>query len=263
MLPRKLSLLVLSLSLGAAHAGTKLETVNRELSGGRTTTINTWAQGGMMRVETQPNRSTMIFKDDTIYAINHGDKSYMAMDRASMKRMAEQINPALKMIQEQMKNMTPEQRAQMEKMLGGSLPAGMGEPEKQQEIKRTSRNDKINGYSCTFVEVRAGGELTDEMCVAAGSALKGSAELMAAARKMTALMQDMTSSMDAPWLKQMAQKQMQNFEALGGIPVLSRHFVDGKPHSETTVSNISSQTLAATLFEIPAGYTKKDMMAPR
>lgn len=261
MLVRTLSLLLVTTA--AAHAGTKLETVSRDLSGGRTTTINTWAQGGMMRVETQSNDSTMIFKDDTIFAISHKDKTYIAMDRESMKRMADQINPALKALQERMKNMSPEQRAQMEKMLGGRIPGGMGEPEKPQEIKRTSRNDKINGYGCTYVEVREGGVLTDEVCVAPSSALKGSAEVMAAAKRMTAVMQDMMSSMDAPWLKQMAQKQMQNFEALGGIPVLSRHFDDGKPQNETTLSNISSEALAATMFEIPAGYSKKDMMAPK
>ena len=255
-----LSLLLLTLT---AHAGTKLETVNRDLSGGRTTTINTWAQGGMMRVETQPNESTMIFKDDTIYAISHKDKSYIAMDRASMQRMAEQLNPALQMLQERMKDMTPEQRAQMEKMLGGRIPGASGEPEKKQEIKRTSRNDKINGYSCTFVEVREDGVLTDELCVVPGSALKGSAEVMESARKMAAVLKDMMANVDMPWLKQMSQKQMQNFEALGGIPVLSRHFYDGKPQSETTLSNITSEKLAATLFEVPAGYTKKDMMAPR
>lgn len=264
MLVRTLSLMFLTQALvvSAAHAGTKLETVNRDLSDGSTTTLNTWAQGGMMRVETQPNRSTMIFKDDTLYAISHKDKTYIAMDRASVKRMADQINPQLKRLQEQMKSMSPEQRAQMEKMLGRKLP-NMGEPEPAQEIKRTSRNDKINGYSCTFVEVREGGVLTDEMCVAEARALQGSAELMASAKKMSAVLQDMMASMDAPWLKQMTQKQLQNFEALGGIPVLTRHFVDGKPQNETTLTKIGSETVAATLFELPAGYTKKDMMAPR
>lgn len=263
MLVRTLPLLLLTVT---AHAGTKLETVNRDLSsGGRATTINTWAQGGMMRVETQADaaasESTMIFKDDTIFAINHKDKTYIAMDRASMKRMAEQLNPALQMLQERMKTMTPEQRTQMEKMLGTKIPGGEGEP--PQEIKRTSRNDKINGYSCTYVEVREAGVLTDEMCVTAPSALKGSAELMSSAKKMSVVVHDMMASMDAPWLKQMAQKQLQNFEALGGIPVLSRHFIDGKPQNETSLARISSETVAATLFEIPAGYTKKDMMAPR
>lgn len=264
MLVRTLSLLLLTMSV--AHAGTKLVTVSRDLSGGgKTTTIDTWAQDGMMRVETQAKEatgeSTMIFRDDTLYAISHKDKSYVAMDRASMKRMAEQLNPALKMLQERMKTMTPEQRAQMEKMMGTKLPNG--EPEAAPEIKRTSRNDKINGYSCTYVEVREAGALTDELCVVPATALKGSAELMASAKKMSVVVNDMLASMDAPWLKQMAQKQIQNFEAIGGIPVISRHFVDGKPQNETSLSNISSATLAAATFEIPAGYTKKDMTAPR
>lgn len=259
MLVRTLPLLLLTVT--AAHAGTKLETVSRDLSGGKATTINTWAQGGMMRVETGDNQTLMIFKDDTIYAVSHKDKSYVAMDRASMKRMAEQLNPALKMLQERMKTMTPEQRAQMEKMMGTKLPNGEAEP--APEIKRTSRNDKINGYSCTYVEVREAGALTDELCVVPANALKGSAELMASAQKMSVLVKDMMASMDAPWLKQMAQKQIQNFEAIGGIPVISRHFVDGKPQNETTLARIDSASLAASTFEIPAGYTKKDMMAPR
>jgi hypothetical protein len=185
----------------------------------------------------------------------------VTMDRASMKRMAEQLNPALQMLQERMKTMTPEQRAQMEKMLGTKIPAGEAQP--QPEIKRTSRNDKISGYSCTYVEVREASVLTDELCVVPANALQGSAELMNSAKKMSVLVNDMMASMDAPWLKQMAQKQIQNFEALGGIPVVSRHFVDGKPQNETSLTSISAETVAASLFEIPAGYSKKDMMAPR
>jgi hypothetical protein len=259
---RTLSLLTLALFSGATQAGTLLETVNRDLSAkGGSTTINTWAQNGMMRVETQADkgaqRSTMIFENDTIYAIDHQDKSYYAMDRESMKRVAEQLNPALQMIQERMKDMTPEQRAQMEKMMGGSLPG----VEKKTEIKRIARTGKVSGHSCSYVQVLEDGVLTDEMCVAPGKSLKGSDELMTAATRMAELMREMMSSMDAPWLKQMADKQIQNFAELGGIPVLSRHFAAGSPQSETTLTSIRTETLAASTFELPAGYTKKDMLA--
>lgn len=256
---RTLSLLTLALFASASQAGTLLETVNRELSSkGGSMTINTWAQDGMMRVETQgAQRSTMIYKNDTIYAINHQDKSYYAMDRESMQRVAEQLNPALKMLQERMQDMTPEQRAQMEKMMGGSLPGA----ETKSEIKRTARTDKVSGYGCTYVQMLEDGVLTDEMCVAPGKSLKGSDELMTAANRMAQLMREMMSTMDAPWLKQMADKQIQNFAELGGIPVLSRHFVAGSPQSETTLKSIRTETLAASTFELPAGYTKKDMLA--
>jgi hypothetical protein len=247
----------------AAQSGTTLETVNRNLADGGTTTINTWAQDGMLRVETKPSEGTMIFRDDTLFSINHKEKSYIAMDRASMKRMADQLSPALNAIQEQMKNMTPEQRAQMEKMMGGRMPAGMGGPEKTQEIKRTSRSEKIGGYSCTYVEVLEDGVMTDEICVAPGQSLKGSDELIVAAKKMADLMKEMMANMNAPWLRQMVDKQTANFEKLGGIPVLSRHFEDGKPNNETTMTAIRSESLAASMFEIPAGYTKKDLAAAR
>jgi hypothetical protein len=262
---RSLSLLTLALFAVAAQAGTLLETINRDLSSkGGSTTINTWAQNGMMRVESQADqatgRSTMIFKNDTIYAINHQDKSYYAMDRESMQRVAAQLNPALKMLQERMKDMTPEQRAQMEKMMGGRLPPGVGEAEKKTEIKRIARTNKVSGHSCSYVHVLEDGVLTDEMCVTPSKSLKGSDELMAAAARMADLMREMMSTMDAPWLKQMADKQVQNFAALGGIPVFSRHFEAGSPQSETTVTSIRSEALAASLFDIPAGYTKKDML---
>ncbi len=258
-----LSILILGGITAAAQAGTILETLNRGLGGGGTTTINTWAQDGMLRVETKPSEATMIFKDDTLYSINHQEKSFVAMDRASMKRMADQLSPALNAIQEQMKNMTPEQRAQMEKMMGGRMPAGMGAPETKQELKRTSRTDKIGDYKCTYVEVIEDGVLTDEVCVAPASSIKGSEELIVAGKKMADLMKEMMSGMNAPWLKQMAEKQTQNFEKLGGIPVLSRHFEDGKPNNETTMTAIRSESLAASMFQVPAGYTKKDMTAPR
>lgn len=268
---RSLPLLTLALLAGATHAGTalagtRLETVNRDLSReGGSTIIHTWAQNGMMRVETAAdkaaNRSTMIFKEDTIYAINHQDKSYYAMDRESMKRVAEQLNPVLKMLQERMKDMTPEQRAQMEKVMGGALPAGVGEAEKKIEIKRTARTDKVNGFGCTYAQVLEDGVLTDEVCVAPQASLKGSDELMTAATRMAALMREMMSTMDAPWLKQMAEKQIQNFAELGGIPVLSRHFEAGAPQSETTLTSLRTEALSASTFDIPAGYTRKDMLA--
>ncbi|MET0533110.1 MAG: DUF4412 domain-containing protein [Steroidobacter sp.] len=262
MLIRTLPLLFAAVT---AQAGTTLETVNKDLSsGGGVTTINTWAQNGMMRVEAGAkdveHRSTMIFKNDTIYAINHQDKSYYAMDRESMKRMAAQINPALQMLQERMKDMSPEQRAQVEKMMGGKLPPAGGEPENKTQIKRTTRADKISGYSCTYVQVLDGGVLTDEMCVTPAKDIKGSDELMTAATRMASLMREMMSAMNAPWLKQMAEKQVQNFNELGGIPVFSRHFVAGEVQSETTLTSIRSEAIAASRFELPAGYAKKDML---
>lgn len=253
---------ILALAIGNVQAGTVVEAVSRELpGGGQGDTTLTYAQDGRMRVEAKPGDTLMIFRDDTIYSIDTKDKSYYAMDRAAMKRMADQISPALKQMQEQLAKMPPEQRAQMEKMMGSRMP-GMAK-QKTQEIRKTGRADKIGGHACNYVEVHEDGALSEEMCVAPMGSIKGTQELMDAAMKMSALMKEMLSGLDAPWIKETMDKQIADYQKIGGVPLLTRHYSGGQPSSETTLKSIRSESVPAALFEIPAGYKKKDMMAHR
>lgn len=261
MLKRIVICASLSMSASVVQAGTVMETISRDLNnpGASATTVTTQAQDGRMRVTTGADGSVMIFKEDALYSFSEEDKSYIVMDRASMKRMADQINPALKQMQEQLAKMPPEQRAQVEKMLGDRMPV-MSTQEQAQEIRKTSRTGKAGGHACKYVEVRQGGVLTDELCVAPASALKGSQALMEAAANMSKLMQEMVGNLDAPWLSQLIERQAANFDELGGVPVLTRHFSDGEATHETTLQSIRTESLPASLFEVPAGYTRKDMM---
>lgn len=258
---RILSLAAVALTAGTVHAGTILETVTRDLNSQKTSTHITMAQDGMMRVEQKPADTFMVFRDDTIFNVNNREKNYTAMDRAAMKRMAEQINPAMKQMQEQMAKMSPEQRAQMEKMMGNRMP-GMGK-EKSVEVRKTARTGKIGGYSCSYVEKYEDAVMTEELCVVPPGSLKGSQELIDAAKKMSALMQEMLSGIDSPWIRQMADNQSASYDKIGGVPVLSRHYSDGKAVSEMTLKAIRGESIPAAAFDVPAGYTKKDLMTRR
>jgi hypothetical protein len=254
-----LSLLLLSMLAAVADAGTVLEMVNRNLAGGNQESVSTtYAQDGRMRVETQPGDSVMIFKDDTIYNIDNKDRSYTVMDRASMQKLAAQLSPALKQMQEQMAKMSPEQRAQMERMMGGRMP-GAAKPDSQQ-VRKTTRTGTVAGHGCTYVEMLEENVVEEEMCVAPSGALKGGKELTDAAMKLSALLREMLQSFDAPWLKDSIAQQVENYEQLGGVPLSTRHFSSGKPVSESTMKSIRSDAVPADAFAIPAGYTRKDMM---
>jgi hypothetical protein len=258
------SFLTLSLTLSAATAlaGTTMESVEHKLDGQRADTVTTIsAQDGKLRVDSPASNGVMIFKDDTIYSLNTKDKTYGALDRATLQKMAEQISPALKQMQEQLAKMPPEQRAQVEKMMGKSMP-GMGE-QKTQEFRKTSRTDKIGGYSCTYVEMLEDGVLQNELCVVPSGQLKGSADLMAAAQKMRAMLDEMLKTLDSPWMKQMVERQNMNYSELGGVPVFTRRYEDGKPVAETTLRSIRTDSLPAATFEIPAGYAKQEMRGSR
>src|SRR5262245_31052999 len=119
---RNLGLALLLLAAGPAHAGTVLETTTQNLANQTTQANRTLAQDGKLRVEQQSPESFMLFRDETVFTVNGRDKTYVALDRAALTRMVDQINAASKKMQEQMAKLPPEQRAQMEKMMGGSMP---------------------------------------------------------------------------------------------------------------------------------------------
>jgi hypothetical protein len=256
---KQLVALALNVASLSAFAGTTMESVDHRLDSKQADSVITVsAQDGNLRVDSPDRNGATIFKDDTLYVLNTKDKTYNAMDRASMQKMAEQINPALKQMQEQLAKLPPEQRAQVEKMMGKSAP-GAGK-ETTQEFRKTSRSDKVAGYSCSYVEMLEDGVLQSEFCVVPTGTLKGSADLMAAAQKMQAMLQDLLKALDSPWMKQMIARQQTNYAQLGGIPVLTRRYENGKAAAETTLRSVRSESLPASAFDVPAGYTKQDMM---
>jgi uncharacterized protein YlaN (UPF0358 family) len=243
---------------GNAHAGTVLEMINRDLTNKTEGLSTTYAQKGLMRIETGgANDAFAIFRDETIYTFDPKKKTYVAMDRATMQRLASQLNPALKMIQEQMANMSPEQRAQMERMLGTKMPGA--EKELSEEIRKTSRTATVAGHPCTYSEILQDGVMQTEVCIVPVDKLNGGKELFEVAVKVGALVKDMMAAVDSPWIKQMVNREMENFDKLGGVPVKSRTFDQGNPVHEATLKSIRTEALAATLFEIPASYKKQDL----
>jgi hypothetical protein len=249
---------VLLLVAGQVHAGTVLKTVNRDLSNNRELLSTTYAQQGSLRIETgNASGTVVIFKDDVLYTLDPQQKTYMMIDRPTMQRMVEQLSPALKQMQAAMEKMPPEQRAQLEKMIGAR--AGSSGKPVVETVRKTARSEKIAGYSCTYSEVLRDEVVVTEACVVATGALKGGQDLADASTKVAAFMKQLTDGLDVPMIRQMAERQIDNYEQLGGIPVRARRLDAGKPVFESTLQSINAEALAASLFEVPAGYTKKDL----
>lgn len=253
-----------ALLCGTAQSATVLKTSNKDLESATQSVTTIYAEGGKMRVETGGAQDAVaLFRDDTLYSLNPKDRTYSVLDRAAMKKMAATVSPALKQLQEQMAKMSPEQRAQMEKMMGGAKMPGMGGKEVVEEIRKTGKSGKVAGHSCSYSEVWRDGVLASELCVAPIGSLQGAQELVDASMKVAALMEDMLKELDAPWLKQFANRQVENYGKLGGVPVQSRLFNDGKPVRESTLQSIATVAAPAGAFEVPAGYTRKEMIPSR
>jgi hypothetical protein len=247
--------------IAQAEAGTVLKTAVRDLANNREVISTSYAQQGSLRVETTGGSGTVVlFKNDVLYTLDPQQKTYLMVDQATMQRMIEQLGPALKKVQEMLASMPPEQRAQLEKTLGTS---GAGSKPVVEKVRKTGRTDKIQGYACSYSEVLRDDVVSTEACVAAPATLKGSQDLLDASSRVLAFMKPLTESVDLPFLRQITSRQLDNYAQLGGIPVRVRRFDAGKAIFESTLQSISTEAVPAAMFEVPEGYTKKDLPLPR
>ena len=111
----KFIVLCTSLLCASASAGVRIESITRDITtqvadGGPQVVM---VQDGMIRMNSQKNANGMILKNSVLYVLDDKRQTYMEMDKATMQKTAEQAGAAMKQMQDQLKNMPPEQRAQM------------------------------------------------------------------------------------------------------------------------------------------------------
>src|SRR5678815_2102108 len=113
-------ILIAAAMLGTAEisAGVRIESVTRDLktqvaSGTQVVMV----QDGKIRVNNAKESNGVILNDSMLYVLDDNRKSYSEIDKATMKKTMDQAGARMKQLQERLKNMPPEQRAQMEKMM--------------------------------------------------------------------------------------------------------------------------------------------------
>ena len=84
---------------------------------------------------------------------------------------------------------------------------------------------------------------------------------------MSKAQQEMMSSLNKGPLANMANLAKSSplaFEEMGGFPMITKVFMNGRAISETHVRQVKSEALDEGLFEVPKGYSKQEMpaMAP-
>jgi len=259
-----LTALVAASALGAtAHAGVYLESVDRELDGSKTpTTSKMWFDGARMRTENAD--STVIFKNQALYTIDTKSKSYRVIDKATAEKIGAQVAVARKQMEARMAAMPPEQRKKMEEMMaklgkGGAGAMMPGAKQQQRSLKNTGRTETVAGIKCTVWEALEDGEKEQELCAAPAGSLPGGDDVIKTFREISAMLSSFTDKLgsrgsDAPW---------RDMETINGVPILTRDFSDGKATSEMRLTLVRKESVGASSFEVPAGYTEKKLDFPR
>jgi hypothetical protein len=243
----------------AASAGVHVENVTRDIAtkvaDGPAQTV--LVQDGKIRASSGRDNAVII-KGSTITILDDGRKSYTEMDKEQIKKMAAQASAAMTQLQDKLKNMSPDQRAMMEKMMGDQIPGGMpsGKPDVY-ESKDTGKTDAVEGRKCAVWHILRNGKLLEEVCVVPFASLPGKENFEKSFKELADAFAEFSKGMPG------VQNQVQVRANVNGYPVRTRSFdATGKLRgTETVMTKWVEESVPAASFEVPAGYKKNEMPA--
>ncbi len=255
---------------GPARAGLDVKTRTTG-SGTEPDSSRMRTEGDLLRIDTAAPPSgqgatSMIFDADAqvLRVLRHGDRTYVEIDEAFAERLSSKVAEAQKMMEAQLAKMPPEQRAMMEKMMqGGALPfpkPGAKKDRPPLEARATGEADTVDGTPCSLFRLRRGAEEKGDVCVASWSAVGASPEDIAVLKKLGAFQAKMTKSFAGSMPG--AEQPFELLERVDGFPLRTRRVAGGAVESETFFEDVTKTDVPADVFEIPAGYTRKDIALP-
>ena len=248
-------------SMPMAHAGTVMTTQVTDHSDNSVTTQELKVDNGHLRMDVTGRRgkeNSIVYKNNALYVIDYGEKSYLVMDEATMAKLGDRMADARKQMAAQMADLPPEQRAMMARMMGRMGNGAAAAPPALPNFLRTNRTQTVAGIHCQVWEATENGVKTAEVCVAAKGAVPGAADALAGMKSFGNAMAKMTSHMGLG-----AQKGLQNawsgLDRLDGMPIAHRDYEGGKLKTEMLMTDVHAASVPAAAFEMPAGYKLKAM----
>ena len=266
----RLAAVLAAIALAApASAGVRLQLENAQLSGRGREVVRSELLLGERRLKMtrEGGRSGMgdaaLFdaEQDKLWVLDRSRRSYLEMDREQARATGSQVSSAMDRARQQMeaqlRSLPPEQRAMVERAMKGRLPAAAeAAPAPSEEYRRTGERAEKEGHPCRLVEVWAGGHKVREHWVTDWSELKLKREDVAVLGELSEFLTELTASLGAS--KGMPD-MMRVTDEMGGLPVVTVDYDDGRPSSETRLLGVERVDVPASELQLPEGYTRQAM----
>jgi hypothetical protein len=249
-------LAVLALALALPALADDLTIVSRVSRGDEPpTTATSYLTADRLRITQPDGREFMAdMKSGDITMVDGRKKQYSVITKQDLEqlkaRMQQQMNsPEMQKAQEQMKNLPPEVQKRMQGAMGGIMSSIT--------VQKTGTTRKVAGYTCENWTVSFGQLSRTEQCMSTELPLPAQAwdsyrdfyrdmmGMMGAAGPMAKSLSDMREKM----------KDMKGFP----MAVTTTTSMMGKPSTTTTeVTEVKRGPIPASVWQVPAGYTKVD-----
>lgn len=205
-------------------------------------------QNNQIRDESPETVSLLDLAQSRLTMINQAEKTYWSGPYSEVAKIRDQ---AMNQMQEQLKQLPPEQRDAAMQVMQAAMGKG-GKPRPKVEVKKTGQSEVIAGFKAYKYEIWTNGQLREEMWISPDIALSKELDIKKMKEMMAAFAQtggedayEMDPAVQALWIK--------------GYPVK----VVGKLQGETMVREViqaQRKNLPSSLFAVPKGYRQVELM---
>jgi hypothetical protein len=205
----------------------------------------------------------MIFHGENreMLIVDHEKKSYIVIDEAQMKKIADQVNQAMASVEQALAAVPEAQRAKMEKMMKGHMP-DIGATREPSELTKTGETDTINGYPCVKFVVTRGGVKERELWITDWDNVAGGNEVADVFYEMGSFMNEMLDSL--PKMaggRSFGDATFEHLKEMNGFPVRTLEYGnDGELDGQATLVSSKKADLDRAVFDPPKNYKRNDLL---
>ena len=222
--------------------------------------VTLFIDAGKLRVEGQNpdgKKFIVIFDQDkqVVWNILPDNGAYMEITAAQVEGMSAQMNQVMQQMQAQMARMPPEQRKMMEDMMKqrmGGAAAGSAAP--TIIVQEKGKGEKVGSFTTTHYEVQSNGQRSSEIWAASTSELHLRDSDFNTFQAMAKFYEPLArNAPKGSWTAGPLQQ-------IQGFPVRTVVYEGQRPAYEWAVTNVEQRSLESSLFTLPTGLRKQDMM---
>jgi hypothetical protein len=268
MVRNLIPLLFLAISPLAAGEGVIVIQKQDDLDSGSSSTQKLYIESDTVAIHSEGGDGRMGFvyfaDSGLLRMIDHGNRTYREMTEQQIEQLMGGVQDQMAKVREQMaeqlKNMTPEQRAMMEKMLGGGA-AQVGAAPAVPHVEKTAfrRGDgsaEIGGRSCDWYEGYRSENLVSMVCAADWSTFDLRPSDFTVFQRLAGFLSRLAPQMGDQL--NFGAEDWAERESFPGVPLEQKTFRGGKPAAVSTMESAErGQAIDPAVYEPPAGYQKQ------
>ena len=232
-----------------AQAGVLLVSSNESLqSKGEPRTHKIYLDRGKVRMEIEGEAQYFIYRSDRalFWIVDNTKNTYAEMTKQDVEALSSQMGEAIKMMHDQLKNLTAAQQKKIEDLMSAQTQGTI-------TYKQTAGGETVNEWTCDKYEGTLNGVKENEIWTTDPKNLSIPAEDFKVMKDMASFFEKFARNMKG------LLPSADETHGFPGVPVRTIIFEGGKPDWQSDVTETKTEDFPASLFEVPAGMKKKSL----